>query len=279
MMKSKILTRQKLFFGLLLAAVLGFFLFLNIKKVSEPATNGIIKEQVKEPNIFFEDIPTTTPSEAELIELKLKEIETPKATTTEEKIYIVGVPFVVQAPFGEWKDPRQQDACEEMTTLLAVSWAQGISAITKTEAKEKILSMVEFQEENFSESRDTSTADTIERLYFGLFNYQKVRLEENITSEDIIQELEKGNLVVVPANGQLLKNIHFTQPGPERHMIIIRGFDFLKKEFITNDVGIGVGENYRYPEEVLFNAIADYPSGYHVPRVGTPKVMIVVEKE
>ena len=268
-MKYKTSSGQKVLFLLLFAAFLVAFFFLSIKKAAE--------EPAETPG----KIVTTTPVVVKPTEPKVEPVitEPTKATTTPEKVYLTGVPFMVQAPFGEWKDPRQQDACEEMTTLLAVSWAQGISAITKTEAKEKILAMVKFEEENFGESRDTSAADTIERLYFGLFNYQKVRLEENITSEDIIQKLRNGNLVVVPANGQLLKNIHFTQPGPERHMIIIRGFDFLKKEFITNDVGIGVGENYSYPEDVLFSAIADYPSGYHVPRVGMPKVMIVVEKE
>lgn len=268
-----------MFFWLLMAAILGSFLFLDIKKISEPTIIKAVSEQTTESIEVLENIPTTTPLAAEPSESKSEKIETSQATTTEEKIYITGVPFVVQAPFGEWKDPRQQDACEEMTTLLAVSWAEGVNKINKTEAKEKILGMVEFQEENFGESRDTSAADTIERLYVGCFNYQKVRLEENITSENIIQELRKGNLVVVPANGQLLKNIHFTQPGPERHMIIIRGFDFQTRKFITNDVGFGTGENYQYPEELLFNAIADYPSGYHVLRVGMPKTMIVVEKE
>jgi hypothetical protein len=273
-MKHKSSIGQKFFFFLLFAVIFGALFFLNIKE----NTNQSIPDLIIKPAETPENIPTTTPAKVKPIE-PIEPIEPVKATTTEDKIYIEGVPFMVQAPFGEWKDPRQQDACEEMTALLAVLWAQGQTTITKTEAKEKILDIVKYQEDNFGESRDTSATDTIERIYFGYFDYQKVRLEENITSEMIIEELSNGNLVVVPANGQLLKNIHFTQPGPERHMIIIRGFDFLKKEFITNDVGIGVGENYLYPEDVLFNAIADYPSGYHVPRVGAPKVMIVVEKE
>lgn len=267
-MKHKSSIGQKFFFILLFVVIFGAFFFLNIKKTTE------------EPTETLEKIVTTTPVVVESTEPKTEQViaEPIKATTTTEKIYIASVPFMVQAPFGEWKDPRQQDACEEMTAFLAVSWAKGEVVISKKEAKEKILDIVKYEEDQFGESRDTSAADTIERIYFGYFNYPKVRLEENITSEMIIQELINGNLVVVPANGQLLKNIHFTQPGPERHMIIIRGFDFVKKEFITNDVGIGVGENYRYPADVLFNAIADYPSGYHVPREGMPKVMIVVEK-
>lgn len=35
------------------------------------------------------------------------------------------VPFVVQAPDGDWKNPRYQDGCEEATVLMALWWAEG----------------------------------------------------------------------------------------------------------------------------------------------------------
>ena len=33
-------------------------------------------------------------------------------------VLIKNVPFLIQAPFSEWKDPRQQDACEEASSCL-----------------------------------------------------------------------------------------------------------------------------------------------------------------
>ena len=61
-------------------------------------------------------------------------------------------------------------------------------------------------------------------------------------------------------------------------MIIIRGYDPLTKEFITNDPGTRKGELYRYDATVLYEAIRDYPTGYHeiIPHI--EKNMIVVSK-
>ena len=87
-----------------------------------------------------------------------------------------------------------------------------------------------------------------------------------------------GNIVIVPANGRVIGNPYFNPPGPARHMVVIRGYDPVTKEFITNDPGTERGENYRYPEAVLYNGIRDYPTGYHKPIVEDKKVMIVVGK-
>ena len=79
----------------------------------------------------------------------------------------------------------------------------------------------------------------------------------------------------MPVDGRGL-NPKYKAPGPERHMILIRGYDDDTGEFITNDAGTRKGEKYRYKYEKLFNAIRDYPTGDHVPVVGRIKKMIVV---
>jgi len=79
-------------------------------------------------------------------------------------------------------------------------------------------------------------------------------------------------------NGQMMHNPYFTPPGPPRHMILIRGYDANKKIFITNDPGTRNGELYEYNYDVLFNAIRDYPTGYHELINVVEKNMIVVWK-
>ena len=59
---------------------------------------------------------------------------------------------------------------------------------------------------------------------------------------------------------------------------MIRGYDSDKGEFITNDPGTKRGELYRYDQDVLYNAIRDYPSGYHKPITRIEKTMILVWK-
>ena len=79
-------------------------------------------------------------------------------------------------------------------------------------------------------------------------------------------------------NGQLLHNPNFKQPGPERHMLVIIGFDPRKKQFITNDPGTRNGANYRYNYTTLYNAIRDYPTGYNKPIKKVEKNIIIVGK-
>jgi hypothetical protein len=59
-------------------------------------------------------------------------------------------------------------------------------------------------------------------------------------------------------------------------MLVIRGYDPATKEFITNDPGTRKGEGYRYPEQIIYAAWRDYPSGDHEPILNINKNMIVV---
>lgn len=61
-------------------------------------------------------------------------------------------------------------------------------------------------------------------------------------------------------------------------MIVVKGHDGAFKEFITNDPGTRYGNDYRYAESVLDEALRDCKSGYHEPVSEINKVMIVVEK-
>lgn len=173
------------------------------------------------------------------------------------------VPFISQAPLAQWDDPRQQDACEEAVVLMSMAWVRDKPSLSKKEWRDKILELADFQAEKYGEHRDTSLKDIIQRLFLDYFSYEKVRLEPVIKVEDIILELEKGNIVLIPANGQLLKNPNFTSPGPERHMVLIKGYDYSTKQFITNDPGTRNGADYRYDKDLLFEAIRPYKTGYH----------------
>ena len=75
-----------------------------------------------------------------------------------------------------------------------------------------------------------------------------------------------------------LGNIYFTAPGPENHMLLIKGYNFNDKSFTTNDPGTRRGEGYTYDENVLFEAIRDYPTGYHLPNDIILKKVILIKK-
>ena len=205
--------------------------------------------------------------------------ETPSIPANENprlKSVLLNVPFTSQAPFREWADPVQQDACEEASVIMTIRWAKGLGTISKEEALSQIRAIAAFEKTQTGEFRDTSAQDTVDLIFKGFFNYQNTQIKPVNSFEDLVFELMRNNAVIVPVNGQKLNNPFFTQPGPERHMLVVKGYDAQTKEFITNDPGIGRGESYRYPQDILFSALRDYISGYHEPVPETKKVMIVV---
>ncbi len=190
----------------------------------------------------------------------------------------LSVPFLAQAPFGEWSDPRQQDGCEEASVIMAMHWVRGTKIESKEAGKNEILTLSHYQEDNFGFYHDTSAYDTAKWMIEGYYNYKSYELKYPKNAEDIINELVNGNLIIVPSNGKALGNPNFTAGGPDRHMLVVKGYNRNTSQFITNDPGTRQGENYRYNKEVLFNAVRDYTTGYHAPIEGDKKVMIVVKK-
>lgn len=168
------------------------------------------------------------------------------------------VPFTSQAPTANWDDPRQQDGCEEASILMAAHWVQG-TTLTAEEALVAILDLSAAAEERFGYFSDSDVDETAE-LMNSFFETKAAIAVHDSTLDQIIEELWKGNIVLVPADGQALNNPNFTEPGPERHMLLIKGYDAVTSEFITNDPGTKNGEGYRYNEDVLYDAIRDYPS-------------------
>lgn len=212
-----------------------------------------------------------------LANIPIGEVDEMEAKIPMTEKVLLNVPFTHQAPFGDWQDKRQQDGCEEATSLMAVKWARGES-LTKQEALEQILTASDFLLDKYNEYRDISSADTIEWIIKDYFNYPQVALKKNIEVKDIIYELKEGNLIITPMNGQIMHNPFYTQPGPPRHMVVIRGYDPEREVFITNDPGTRNGERYEYEAQVLYEAIRDYPTGYHEIINQIEKNMIVVWK-
>lgn len=235
----------------------------DIKSIDFPAIKAKIKEEIKSIGSVkqSEAIPVTVDS--------LK--------ATDPTAILLNVPFTPQAPDGHWEDQRFQDGCEEASVLMAVKWVKGES-LTLVEAKATILDMADWELQSYGMFADTNAQDTADRLLRDYFSYKKYKVSKDVTAKNIITQLQAGKLVLVPANGRKLFNPHYKAPGPEQHMLVIRGYSPSTDEFITNDPGTRVGEGYRYPTAVLVEAVVDYPTGNHLPTVTSQKAMIIVAK-
>jgi hypothetical protein len=187
------------------------------------------------------------------------------------------VPFAAQASLGDWNDPRQQDGCEEESAIMAMHWVEQ-KPMTKEDALQEIIAISDYEQRAYGDFHNTSAKDTVDRIFGGYYGYKKASYAYDISIADIVRELDGGNLVIVPVNGQALGNTNYTAPGPARHMILIKGYDPKKNEFITNDPGTRRGDSYRYGAKTLFDAIRDYPTGPDAPFTGGRRAMIFVAR-
>lgn len=195
-----------------------------------------------------------------------------------EKI-ILSVPFIAQAPLGDWSDPRQQDACEEAGVLMAMAWIKDRGEIDPVVAQAEIIALADWQQEKFGEHRDLHITDVATRLFGEYFNYQLVEIKTFNNKLDLIQALKENKIILIPSDGQTLANPYFTPPGPERHLLVVIGYNPETDEFITNDPGTRQGRSFVYPADQLFDAIRVYPSGYHEEIVQGDKLGLIVSKD
>ncbi|MHB8871204.1 MAG: C39 family peptidase [Candidatus Doudnabacteria bacterium] len=213
-------------------------------------------------------------------------IETKTSEKTEEQKqpvvipekFLMEVPFTSQSPFATW-DEDENSACEEASLIMAWHWIKGdiTDRISPAQAEEEIRALIAFENEEYGNSFDTSAKDTAQ-TFIDYYKNKNIKAKYDFTINEIIEEISKGSIVIVPANGIALNNPNFKQPGPATHMLFIKGYDQNKQEFITNDPGTKRGQGYIYTYDVLFDAIQDYPTGKHEPNNDTRKAMLVVNK-
>lgn len=191
-------------------------------------------------------------------------------------------PFTPQAPKAEWTDKRQQNGCEEASTLMAMCLLRPELCVVKNGvidpdfAVEQILSAHEYQEQNWGVGMDTDAWDTTERVVKDYFKISDAAVVEPDGWEDIVAYLQGGYLVMVPMDGKRLSNPYYVPPGPERHMVLVVGYDASSRQFVTHDPGTRRGADYKYPVTVFWGAIRDYPTGDNLPIEGIEKRMIVI---
>lgn len=197
-------------------------------------------------------------------------------TPTTPPTILLAVPFTTQAPLAEWTDEHQADGCEEAVVAMAMAWVNQEQNITPTEWRERILALSNFEKQQYGAYRDVALIDMQQWLLLDYFNYQKTSLQAVRSVADIIKVLEKGQLVLLPMNGQMLANPYFTAPGPERHMILVKGYNYATQEFIVNDPGTRRGESYLYSEKIIIAALRPYATGYHEPFTASSSEMLVI---
>lgn len=174
----------------------------------------------------------------------------------------LAIPFASQAPTGEWDDPVFQNGCEEASVLMAARFGKS-STLSQEEARQEIVVLSELSRKLFGTTVDSSAEDTL-RLFRVYTGRTDGKVLEKVTEEVVQAALQVGEILLIPMNGQKLYNPHFTAPGPERHMLVVIGYDPVTEEYITHDPGTRFGAKYRYSRVRLLEAMRDYLTGDHL---------------
>lgn len=192
--------------------------------------------------------------------------EKPSEKVALPESFYLKIPFIVQAPLGDWSLPFNH-TCEEAVVLTVHYFFQKKEPNDPVKLSREIQDLVNFQTQKYGFYEDTSAVQTAQLIkdYYGY----NTKVYYDISIEDIKKELVKGNPIIVPTAGRLLGNPFFTPPGPVNHMLIIKGYN--QTEFITNDPGTKRGADFKYSYQILENAIRDYGGD-----TKEKKVMIVV---
>jgi len=194
------------------------------------------------------------------------------------------VPFTSQAPYGYWDDLHNQ-GCEEAVLIMAKAWLDN-EKLTPKKAEKEIIEAVNWQKRNWGGHFDLN-AENLVKLAKKHFGIKNIWAEYNISLKEIKEELSKGNLVITPMAGRLLKNSYYRRPGPVYHMVVVIGYD--NKKIITNDPGTRRGKNFKYSYSNFFESIHNWPfelgqkedlskEEKAIEILKGQKVMIVIEK-
>ncbi len=183
----------------------------------------------------------------------------------------IEVPFVLQAPEADWAEPWQ-NFCEEAVITMAEGFAAGAREIPPLFAKARMVEIMHYENAALGFHIDAG-ADEIALVLKHFSRIKGVRVVE-ATALAVKEELVKGNLVIIPAAGALLKNKYFRSP-PLYHTVVVTGYDDERGVFFTHDPGTQYGAQYPYDQEALIGAIRDFSQ---TDGLVDRKVMIVVPR-
>jgi uncharacterized protein YvpB len=186
------------------------------------------------------------------------------------------VPYLSQMPDGLFVLPWSK-ACEEASiTMIAEFYAKNNEKFLPiTRGKESMNKLMAWEDKEFGYNDDTDASSTA-RIINEASSFTAV-VKLNPTLEEIKDEIRNNRPVVSFHYGPGLKNpyLHFKADGANYHVIILKGFDDEKQEFIAHDAGTYQysGDDYRYSYDTIMNSLRDYDLRTKKAKDGVPTVL------
>jgi hypothetical protein len=218
----------------------------QIVKENTSTMNSITEKNIIRKNEIEESTPSSDSEQESQIKIQ-------KNIQLLSKAYLE-VQFICQAPLETEENwTYHEESCEEAALLQAYLYETDQS-ITKEEANEIILDMIDWQEENFGGHYDIY-ADKVKEFAMGYYGLQDTDIEiiNDATLDDIKKLIVLGHPVIVPITGEILQNPYYPHPG--YHMLIVIGYT--EDKIITNDNGTRRGKDFSYDYDIFEEAMND----------------------
>lgn len=185
-------------------------------------------------------------------------LSTPTPTATPPAQVHLAVPYVNEAPEGNWSGPWK-NGCEEAAVVMVEAFYQKKGTVLRSEAKEMMQQLFDEQDRVWGSNANSDAARTVQFIHeLDLFN---ARIVEDPTVQQIKEEVAAGRPVITLHRGFELgnPNIPFLATGSSYHTLVVVGYDDARGEFIVHDDGDDkAGTNRRYSYEVVMGSLHDY---------------------
>ncbi len=280
--------------SIILLFLVGYIVNKNLYRVKEKLTEQNPSKNIPAPSPQAQTPPVTGDTKAERIAQYEKEEDTltprPESWTT--------VPFTPQAPTANW-DELHNEACEEASAIMvaAALKAQDTNTGEQVDISPEYISTENPPDQYYSKLDPSFVESEITKLtdwendnlgyHLSINTYEAARMIEEVYNLDTevvpynVSKLKKvlgggKRMIILPANGQLLKNPNFKQPGPIYHMFVVTGYN--ATQIITNDPGTRKGYNYKYDYSTVKSAVGNWEPDPHAVNLDN-KLMIIVSRK
>ncbi|HLD61278.1 MAG TPA: C39 family peptidase [Patescibacteria group bacterium] len=162
------------------------------------------------------------------------------------------VPFTSEAPGGNWVDPWF-NGCEEASVVMVDQYYLGKKKLSRGDAERLMLAMFAWEDKTFGSNTDTNATETV-RIINEYSSFDGM-VKRNPTLLEIKKELREGRPVIAPLDGFALYGILY---GNGYHMLVLKGYDDSRQEFIVHDDGKSKGDNFRYSYGTIMGALSDF---------------------
>ena len=196
-------------------------------------------------------------------------VPTPSVAATPSPLppsVFIKVPYTDQAPLGNW-DAAHEDYCEAAAMLMYGAFMQGDrrDVIPPSEADRRMSQLVAWERQSWPGVLNLPLSDVAQ---VGAHFYNATPVLDDATLPNIERALAAGHPVIIPLmthgapGGQKINQYYGTLN--VYHVLLITGYG--PNYLVTNDAGIGLGENWRYTWTVLSAAMqAQIPSMHQQP--------------